>query len=608
MIEHKCIFCDQIKESESICTCTNCGHLMYPLPYERKELLISKIKESLNDLILTKIDPITILFYRLEQNKEDTKDNKKYITEDILRFPSYKKILEYISSSNKTEELIERLNGTFEEIEKHFNTPYHMEYVGDYENIYEAINKYEEVLTNAFNILEISFSLPKLSFSKTKLYYEEIPNFKITQSAITILDLLKKLTNKIYKFIKQNNIYGTTYQNYLETRANSNKEQSITVNEITEQLDNIILKNFIVDIFSDGEEELNEMLKSLCDGIETVMSLPVLSKKYNYEYKDNKYTEEDFTNILTIELKSRYDEITNIISNETFLKDKTEEELFNLYIEIININSFRPRKNKKTSLNSESNKKINDLIGLSEVKVGINKIKAYILNNKEHDNLNLNISFLGNTGTGKKKVARIISSILYENSILPEEKIVETNAYELISTIPGETGANTETKINEAIGGVLFIEEVYALINTNYGKEAIDILVKKMDNYRGKICIILAGSKYEINRIINSNPPLKSRIKFNLEFLDYANSEIKEIAIQILNEKGYKIENSAFELLLKVIEYIRKYRDFNNAKTVEYLIEQVIMNQNLRTEDMKNNNLIIYSDIEEYILEENIDL
>ena len=232
----------------------------------------------------------------------------------------------------------------------------------------------------------------------------------------------------------------------------------------------------------------------------------------------------------------------------------------------------------------------------------------YILNNKNRDNLNLNMSFKGNKGTGKRKVAKIISNILHENSILPEDKIIEINAYELISTIPGETGKNTEIKINEAIGGVLFIEEVYALMNTIYGKEAIDILVKQMDNYRGKICIILADSNYEIKRTMNVNPPLKSRIQFNLEFPDYTNSEIKEIAIQIFNEKGYKIENSAFELFLNVVEYLRKYRDFNNAETIEYLTAQIIMNQNLRIENMKNNNLIIYSDVEEYIEEEYINL
>ena len=159
MIEHKCIFCGQIKDSDSICNCQNCGHIMYPLPYERKELLISKIKESINDLMLTKIDPITILFYRLDSNKDDKKSKKIYITEDMLRFPSYIKILEYIYSSNKTENLIERLNSTFEEIEKYFTTPYYKEYVGDYENLSEIINKYEEDLENAFNILEISFSL-----------------------------------------------------------------------------------------------------------------------------------------------------------------------------------------------------------------------------------------------------------------------------------------------------------------------------------------------------------------------------------------------------------------------------------------------------------------
>ena len=143
--------------------------------------------------------------------------------------------------------------------------------------------------------------------------------------------------------------------------------------------------------------------------------------------------------------------------------------------------------------------------------------------------------FLGNPGSGKTEVARYIAGILYENKILPTKKIVEVDRSGLVSQYFGATAEKTRSVIASAMGGVLFIDEAYALGNnsdhgiTDYGKEAIDTLVKAMEDYRGKLCVILAGYKNEMLQMLSTNPGFKSRIQFTLDFPNYSRDELRDI-------------------------------------------------------------------------------
>lgn len=161
------------------------------------------------------------------------------------------------------------------------------------------------------------------------------------------------------------------------------------------------------------------------------------------------------------------------------------------------------------------------------------------------------------------------------------------------------------------MGGVLFIDEAYSLTNTgennSYGDEAIAVLLKQMEDKRGQFCVILAGYKDEMKSMISTNPGLESRIQFALDFPGYTRDELGEIALAFLKKKHYEIDSDALELVLDITEYYRKRPNFANARTVRNILDQVIMNQNLRTEDTGDSN-IIHSDVEDYILDENIDL
>ena len=269
---------------------------------------------------------------------------------------------------------------------------------------------------------------------------------------------------------------------------------------------------------------------------------------------------------------------------------------------------------QKKALTGEE--ELDQLIGLDSIKRMVKKIKAYAKRNKGEADFNLHMCFYGNPGTGKTEVARIISRILYDAGVLEEAKLIETDAHGLLGRYVGETGPKTEAKINDAMGGVLFIDEAYGLMGsnsvgggvTNYGEEAISVLLKEMEDRRGQFCVILVGYKDEMRNLLSSNPGFNSRIQFTLDFPDYTREELGRIAQVFLEKKKYLIESDAMERLLDVAEYLRNQDNFANARTIRNILDQVLMNQNLRTEDMEFDNTVVLSDVEDYLLDEGIDL
>ena len=141
-----------------------------------------------------------------------------------------------------------------------------------------------------------------------------------------------------------------------------------------------------------------------------------------------------------------------------------------------------------------------------------------------------------------------------------------------------------------------------------YGDEAIEVLLKEMEDHRGQFCVILAGYKDEMKKMISTNPGLASRIQFTLDFPDYSREELGEIASSFLAKKKYEIDPGALDKLLDVTEYYRVKPNFANARTVRNILDQVIMNQNLRTEDDPDNKIITIEDVEDYLTDEGIDL
>lgn len=269
-----------------------------------------------------------------------------------------------------------------------------------------------------------------------------------------------------------------------------------------------------------------------------------------------------------------------------------------------------PKPTVKVKKATTAQEELDSLIGLTSVKKELAKMKAMLHKFKSTpDGMNLNMCFYGNPGTGKTEVARIVANILYEEGILPSNKLIEIDSSGLISQFVGQTAIKTHEKVEEAMGGVLFIDEAYALNSsgtTSYGPEAIAALLKDMEDYRGKFCVILAGYKEPMEEMLAVNDGFKSRINRYIDFPDYSLDELRQIALLMYKKKGYTMNDSALDEIIKILSLVINRKDFANAREVRNLLESIYEIQALRTAEDVSNMEITLSDILEYERDHNI--
>lgn len=254
-----------------------------------------------------------------------------------------------------------------------------------------------------------------------------------------------------------------------------------------------------------------------------------------------------------------------------------------------------------TDSNSDINNltELKSLIGLERVKLDIDSLRNLIriqAMRKRQGLPNTSISyhcvFSGNPGTGKTTVARIVAGIYKELGILKKGHLVEVDRSKLVGEYVGQTAPKTNKVIDEALDGVLFVDEAYTLVGegSDYGAEAIATLLKRMEDDRDRLVVILAGYTDEIKDFIDSNPGLQSRFNRYIQFDDYSTDELVEIFKRNLRKSRYKIKRDALEQLQNVIERAVAARDknFGNARYVRNLFEKVVQNQANRLARMDN--------------------
>lgn len=582
-----------------------CGYKMFEMPYERKNVLTSEIDNFISRLEVTTVVREDLIF----EGKE----------KDDARFPDYDKILKYVTSQARTDGFLTNLLETAEQLKLHFTSQFSKTYPISFENLNGIIKEYDEVLIAAAEILSpgVKIELSDLVWEEASLMYSENQNKYLWFSANELIDLIEKLAKKIVKFIKVNNLYGNNHKYHPKKRGDQYTENTEFKDELEDAIskaEGILAKKYVLDIADDGSDELKEMLTCLWNSIELIMCAPLFIKNYDYLQESGGVSEKEFLEGLSAKLLERYAEFNASVQKESLFFAKTEDELFELYKQLIALDKFGFLVPAGTTLINigESEKKLGELIGLSGIKESIRKIKAYALNNKDSEDLNIHMCFLGNPGSGKTEVARYIAGILYENKILPTNKVIEVDRSGLVSQYFGATAEKTSRVISRAMGGVLFIDEAYALgnnadVGTDYGKEAIDTLVKAMEDYRGKFCVILAGYKNEMLQMLSSNPGFKSRIQFMLDFPNYSRDELKSITELMLKNRHYTIGDTALSRILDITDIKRKDPNFANAREIRNILDQVIMCQNLRRAGSDDTELGIV-DVNKYIQDAKINL
>lgn len=234
------------------------------------------------------------------------------------------------------------------------------------------------------------------------------------------------------------------------------------------------------------------------------------------------------------------------------------------------------------------------LIGLTRVKELVRELRAYVeicrrrqSFHLKNDNLVLHMVFKGNPGTGKTTVARILGKMLAEMQVLPQGHLIEVERADLVGEFIGHTAQKTREQLKKAVGGILFIDEAYSLARgggKDFGKEAIDTMVKAMEDNKNQLIIILAGYEKEMEKFLRTNPGLRSRFPIHLDFPDYTCAELLEIALLMVQERQYQLNTGA-------VDYLRRYlqaqidhntANFSNARLVRNLVERAIRRQALR--------------------------
>ena len=274
------------------------------------------------------------------------------------------------------------------------------------------------------------------------------------------------------------------------------------------------------------------------------------------------------------------------LSAPEYVETTAEKILFNQTGEVIDENTI-PEFEKNKSI-EEIFKDLNELVGLDNVKTMLKDLVSLMEFRKKTDkelkikDTNLHMVFLGNPGTGKTTVARMVANILYNLGYIDQNKLIEVSAKDLVGQYVGQTAPKTMSVIEKALGGVLFIDEAYSLAtkpgsSTTFNEECVATLIQAMENYRDNLVVIFAGYKKEMDGFLRSNSGIVSRIGYTMDFKDYTTDELIQIFRSMFEKAGFILDDSTIAKVREIIEKFRDTEGFGNARFVRNLYEKAII-------------------------------
>ncbi len=440
-----------------------------------------------------------------------------------------------------------------------------------YTNNEETLHSITKLITEAFSF----FNYMKNSKTAEKSLYmvEEIENISDlynTENSMLILSDVQGLLNK--EKADRDKLLTTLEENIIK-HSKLDGITTIITDTTKQKIDELFSNNSTLKdkIFDFELFTKNETYEEVYDTI-----ISKLSKNYiitgEFEIKLSDYVRETYNK--------------STLSSSEYISALIEKILFNNNEEIINASAI-PEFEKSKS-NEEIFKELNELVGLENIKDMLKDLVHLMeFRKKAGDSIklkdtNLHMVFLGNPGTGKTTVARMVAGILYNLKYVDQNKLIEVSAKDLIGQYVGQTAPKTMGVIEKALGGVLFIDEAYSLAakpgnSSSFNEECIATLIQAMENHRDNLVVIFAGYSKEMDAFLKSNSGIVSRIGYTMEFKDYTVDELLQILNSMFQKSGFKIQESAMKKAKTIIEEYSKTEGFGNARFVRNLYEKAII-------------------------------
>ena len=437
---------------------------------------------------------------------------------------------------------------------------------------------------------------------------------------ISLLSLTNKTTKRVVDLLKgaiakSNYLKGTT-----SCELSLYKLEDIPFNKVYSENNIVVLKDLQgLELESVNDKQkymylLEEAIESnQCISILTTNDSALLNNIFTYN-KDlkNKY----FVFELVEEKQEKsvlYDEILSSLEINEELKVKLLDYITATYdksdleyetykdnlINYVTLNNDVPKLKEEMTID-EIFESLNELVGLEKVKktlydlVDLMKLKEKTDGSLKIGNVNLHMIFLGNPGTGKTTIARLLCGILYNLHYIKENKLIEVTSKDLIAEYVGQTAIKTNEVIQKAMGGVLFVDEAYMLgdKNNSYNDDAIGTLIAAMENNRDNLVCIFAGYTKEMQAFLRANSGITSRIGYTLEFDDYTTDELILIFDGMVKKAGFEVTNEAHDALRKIIDENRNTENFGNARFVRNIYEKTIIKHANNTKNNKSKKVL----------------
>jgi len=430
-------------------------------------------------------------------------------------------------------------------------------------------------------------------------YFTYISKEKYYWRSLNDIVIDRNLTRRLYETVNKEGKPETIptgvviFENLASLRYTDKNNENIIMNIITEKVEN--MGSRVCNVIYGDKEEIEPILSKYPKLNQALFPIKLDVENLSFE-NVNKivYDKLSSSEILTEEIREKlykyikYSYDNSEIQNMEYAKRLYNEIVFNKYKRFTlgeKNHLLLPEDIPSGAKIRDMDKilfELNSLVGLDEIKEQINKLVDLLKFHKkakiDTSNFNLNMVFSGSPGTGKTTVARCVSEILYNLGYTRLNKLVEVSAKDLIAEYIGQTAGKTYSVLKSAFGGVLFIDEAYSIMDVDkYSMDCISTMVKTMEDHKNDLVIIFAGYEKEMERFIELNPGLRSRIMNFIHFPEYTLEELLLIFKNLCYQNNFTLTESAEAAVREVIKESSKANNFGNARFVNNLYQNILV-------------------------------